>query len=53
MAENIFIEEARFDIREEKLGEVTAAMNEVVESIKAKELRIIFYMYIIMGEACN
>ena len=43
MAENILIEEACFDIREGKLGKVTAAMNEVVESIKTKEPRIIFY----------
>jgi hypothetical protein len=43
MTENILIEEARSDIREGKLEDVKAAMNEVVELIKAKEPRIIFY----------
>jgi hypothetical protein len=43
VAENILIEESRSDIREGKLKEVKAAMNDLVELVKAKELRIIFY----------
>lgn len=43
MAENMLIEGARSDIREGTLEEVKAAMNEVVELIKAKEPKIIFY----------
>lgn len=43
MAENILIEESRSDVREGRLEEVKAAMNELVELFKAKEPRIIFY----------
>ena len=43
MAENILIEESRSHIREGKLEEVKAVMNELVELVKAKEPRIIFY----------
>jgi hypothetical protein len=53
MAENILIEEACFDIREGKLGKVTAAMNEVLESIKTKEPLIIFTTRISTRKARN
>ena len=43
MAENVLIEESRSNIREGKLEEVKAVMNELVELVKAKEPRIIFY----------
>ena len=43
MAENILTEESRSDVREGRLEEVKAAMNGLVELVKAKEPRIIFY----------